>query len=108
MDIIPPKNIYTKEHWASIFGATLAAGVLWASHFVIEYGICILNDIDIRWVNISYLGCLIGSILSLLISTRLKHHRAYILYTVTPNEPCKFGSVTIGSPQNIDSKIIDL
>ncbi len=58
----------------------LTVCVIWASHFVIEYGICILRELDIIWVNIVYLGCALGSLLSFLISVRVKHHRAYMLF----------------------------
>ncbi|MEA2111429.1 MAG: BamA/TamA family outer membrane protein [Campylobacterota bacterium] len=36
----------------------------------------------------------------------IEEDSAYILYTVTPNNSCKFGEVSISSPENIDADII--
>lgn len=80
MSILPPKQLYSTKLWFSIFGSMLLVCIIWASHFVIEYGICIKNNIDIVWVNAVYIGCALGSLLAFLLSTRIDHHRAYLIH----------------------------
>lgn len=82
MTLIPPKQLYSTKQWLSILGSMLTTCVIWASHFVIEYGILADRGIDIFWVNSVYFGCILGSLLSFIISTRVDHHKVYLFYTI--------------------------
>ncbi len=80
MKIIPDSNILSKKQWFSIFGANIAAGILWASHFVLEYSACVRNEIPIYFVIFAYIGCFVGGIFALKIASKIDHYFIYLIF----------------------------
>jgi len=74
MRVIPPRDVFSKKGWLSIFACFLAATVLWGSHFVFEYRAVINSGLPLWTVGASYLGCILGGIVSIWIFYRIPHH----------------------------------
>ncbi|TFH31234.1 MAG: MFS transporter [Promethearchaeota archaeon] len=79
MNIFPPKDVFTKFQWLSIFACLIAGTLLWISHFLWEYLLLIANSINIWWVAISYLGCIVGGMVILWVNQRVSHYIIFIL-----------------------------
>ncbi|MHA1612439.1 MAG: MFS transporter [Promethearchaeota archaeon] len=74
MNIFPPKDVFSKSQWFSIFACLISGTLLWISHFLWEYLLLINNSINLWWVAISYLGCIIGGLVILQLNQRAPHY----------------------------------
>lgn len=74
MRVIPPKDVFTKKGWLSILACFLAATLLWGSHFIFEFKAVIYSGFPLWSIGISYVGCIIGGILSIWVFYKIPHH----------------------------------
>ncbi len=79
ISIFPPKDVFTKFQWFSILACLISATMLWISHFLWEFLILIDNSMNLWWVAISYLGCIIGGMVILWINQRVSHYIIFFL-----------------------------
>ena len=80
MKIFPPADVFSPKQWLSIIGADLAASVLWASHFIFEYNVCIKIGLELYFLVICYFGCVLGGIFALKIIPKMDYYFAFLLF----------------------------
>ncbi|MHA1721121.1 MAG: MFS transporter [Promethearchaeota archaeon] len=78
--LLPPADVFSRKQWISIIGADLAASLLWASHFIFEYNVCIKTGLELYFLLVCYLGCVLGGIFAIKIIPKMNYYFAFLLF----------------------------